>query len=125
MSLEPREHDRIFAAVSHLPHVLAFALVAQLSARPDAGALFAHAASGFRDFTRIAGSSPEMWRDIALANRGAISEALAAYRGMLDDLAAAIDRGDAAVLERVFAQASAARRRWQAGAVAPPAPVDR
>lgn len=124
MTLDAREHDRIFAAVSHLPHVLAFALVAQLAARPDAAALFAHAASGFRDFTRIAGSSPEMWRDIALANRGALSDALAAYRGLLDELAVAIERGDGAALERVFAQASAARRRWQPG-VAAPTPVDR
>lgn len=118
------EHDRIFAAVSHLPHVLAFALVAQLAARPDAADLFAHAASGFRDFTRIAGSSPEMWRDIALANRAALSEALAGYRAMLDRLAQAIADGDGAALERVFAQASAARRRWQP-TLAEPRPVDR
>ncbi|HVJ75104.1 MAG TPA: prephenate dehydrogenase/arogenate dehydrogenase family protein [Casimicrobiaceae bacterium] len=124
IELEPAQHDRIFAAVSHLPHVLAFALVAQLAARPDAADLFAHAASGFRDFTRIAGSSPEMWRDIALANRGALSAALRDYRELLATLAAAIDSGDGAALERVFAQASDARRRWQAGAGAPK-PVDR
>jgi prephenate dehydrogenase len=126
IELDPAEHDRIFAAVSHLPHVLAFALVAQLAARPDAADLFAHAASGFRDFTRIAGSSPEMWRDIALANRSALSEAIANYRAMLDDVAAAIAAGDGAALERVFAQASLARRRWQSStAVAAPKPVDR
>jgi prephenate dehydrogenase len=112
ITLDAVEHDRIFAAVSHLPHVLAFALVAELAARPDAEALFSHAASGFRDFTRIAGSSPEMWRDIALANRRALAEALDDYRGMLDDLARAIASGDGATLERVFAQASLARRRW-------------
>ena len=65
-------HDRIFAAVSHLPHLLAFALVDELAARPDADELFRFAASGFRDFTRIAASSPEMWRDISLANRDAL-----------------------------------------------------
>ena len=124
IALAPAQHDRIFAAVSHLPHVLAFALVAQLAARPDADDLFAHAASGFRDFTRIAGSSPEMWRDIALANRGALAAALADYRALLDTLAAAIDAGDGATLERVFAQASDVRRRWQAGTAAP-RPVDR
>ena len=124
ITLDCAQHDRIFAAVSHLPHVLAFALVAQLAARPDAADLFAHAASGFRDFTRIAGSSPEMWRDIALANRSALSAALADYRALLATLAAAIDAGDGAALERVFAQASEARRRWQAGATSPK-PVDR
>ncbi len=67
--LDPAVHDRIFAAVSHLPHVLAFALVDLLAARPDADEVFRYAASGFRDFTRIAAGSPEMWRDISLANR--------------------------------------------------------
>ena len=124
IELDPARHDRIFAAVSHLPHVLAFALVAELASRPDARDLFAHAASGFRDFTRIAGSSPEMWRDIAIANRAAILEALADYRAMLDRMAAAIASGDGDALERLFAQASEARRRWQAGAAAAK-PVDR
>lgn len=124
IALAPEQHDRIFAAVSHLPHVLAFALVAQLAARPDAADLFAHAASGFRDFTRIAGSSPEMWRDIALANRAALAEALADYRSMLDRMAEAIAAGDGEALERLFARASDARRRWQASAPAAK-PVDR
>ncbi|CAG1000146.1 prephenate dehydrogenase [Burkholderiales bacterium] len=124
IELDPAQHDRIFAAVSHLPHVLAFALVAQLAARPDAADLFAHAASGFRDFTRIAGSSPEMWRDIALANRGALLDALAGYRAMLDRMAAAIAAGDGEALEHLFARASEARRRWQAGVLAQ-RPVDR
>ncbi len=70
----------IFAAVSHLPHLLAFALVDELAARPDAAELFRYAASGFRDFTRIAASSPEMWRDIALANRDALLAEIDAYR---------------------------------------------
>jgi len=122
--LDPAQHDRIFAAVSHLPHVLAFALVAELAARPDAADVFAHAASGFRDFTRIAGSSPEMWRDIALANRAALSDALRDYRTMLDRMAQAIERGDGVALEELFAQASDARRRWQAATTAPK-PVDR
>jgi prephenate dehydrogenase len=122
--LDPAQHDRIFAAVSHLPHVLAFALVAELAARPDAADVFAHAASGFRDFTRIAGSSPEMWRDIALANRSALSDALRDYRTMLDRMAHAIERGDGAALETLFAKASDARRRWQAATTAPK-PVDR
>ncbi len=67
--LDPEEHDRIFAAVSHLPHLLAFALVAMIAKEPDATAKFAYAGAGFRDFTRIAASSPDMWRDVCLANR--------------------------------------------------------
>ncbi len=75
--LDPAQHDRIFAAVSHLPHLLAFAFVDELAARPGRAQMFAQAGSGFRDFTRIAGASPEMWRDIALANRGALQAELA------------------------------------------------
>ena len=70
--LTPEEHDAIFASVSHLPHLLAFALVDDITRKPHAELLFQFAASGFRDFTRIAGSSPEMWRDIALGNRAAL-----------------------------------------------------
>jgi prephenate dehydrogenase len=119
-------HDRIFAAVSHLPHVLAFALVDALAARPEAGELFRHAASGFRDFTRIAASSPEMWRDIALANRDALLAEIGAYRAQLDRIAAMIEAGDGAALEAVFANARVARRAWEAerNAMANPAPAD-
>ena len=69
--LTPQEHDEVFAAVSHLPHLLSFALVHDLSQRDNRDQLLSFAASGFRDFTRIAASSPEMWRDISLANRDA------------------------------------------------------
>src|SRR5205823_5815356 len=82
-TMEPAAHDRIFAAVSHLPHVLAFALVDAFASRDDAQELFRFAASGFRDFSRIAGSSPEMWRDISLANRGALLTELGTYRKQL------------------------------------------
>jgi len=114
IEMEAAVHDRTFAAVSHLPHVLAFALVAELAARPDAERLFTHAASGFRDFTRIAASSPAMWRDIALANREALLVAIDDYASMLRRMRAAIDAGDGDELARLFARASDARRRWQA-----------
>ena len=107
-------HDAIFAAVSHLPHVLAFTLVAELAARPEAATYFDNAAGGFRDFTRIAASSPEMWRDIALANRDAL---LAEIDGYADALAAArqlISAGDADAIAALFEQASHARRAWEA-----------
>jgi prephenate dehydrogenase len=123
--LDPAVHDRIFAAVSHLPHVLAFALVDLLAARPDADDVFRFAASGFRDFTRIAASSPEMWRDIALANRGALSAALDAYRAQIDTVAAMIASADGAALEALFSRAAAARRAWGATYGATPAvPAD-
>jgi prephenate dehydrogenase len=112
--LDPGVHDRIFAAVSHLPHLLAFALVDLLAARPDADDVFRFAASGFRDFTRIAASSPEMWRDISLANRDALGAAIDAYRVKLDALAAMVASADAAGLDAVFARAAAARRAWGA-----------
>ena len=112
--LDPAVHDRIFAAVSHLPHVLAFALVDLLAARPDAAEVFRYAASGFRDFTRIAAGSPEMWRDIALANRDALLGELDAYRAQLDRTRAMLASGDARALESIFAAASAARRAWGA-----------
>ena len=67
-------HDRVFAAVSHLPHLLAFALVDAFAARSDADLLFGFAAGGFRDFTRIATSHPEMWRDISIVNRHALMQ---------------------------------------------------
>ncbi len=107
-------HDRIFAAVSHLPHLLAFALVEALATRPDAEDIFRYAASGFRDFTRIAAGSPEMWRDISLANRDALLAEVTAFRAQLDRIAAMVAAGDAVALEAVFARASAARRAWGA-----------
>ena len=110
--LTAEEHDAVFAAVSHLPHVLAYALVADIAARPDAARLFQYAASGFRDFTRIAGSSPEMWRDIALANRTALLGELDAYMDKLSQIRALLDQGDGAVLEKIFGSAQAARQAW-------------
>ncbi len=110
--MDAAHHDRIFAAVSHLPHLAAFALVDDLAARPEAEEFFRYAASGFRDFTRIAGSNPEMWRDIALANREALLAELSAYMNKLGEIAAALETSDAAALERIFSRASLARRKW-------------
>ncbi|MFP4832036.1 prephenate dehydrogenase [Paraburkholderia sp. BR10879] len=107
------QHDRVFASVSHLPHVLSFALVDQILASPDAQLKFSFAAGGFRDFTRIAASSPEMWRDVCLANRAALLAELDGYTEVLAKLRAAIDAGDGAALETVFARSRAAREAWQ------------
>lgn len=108
--MDAAEHDRIFAGVSHLPHLLAFALVAQIAGDADADRKFALAGAGFRDFTRIAASSPEMWRDICVANRKQLGAQLSRYRDLLAELQAALDSADAASLERVFAAAAQARR---------------
>ena len=110
--MDAARHDRIFAAVSHLPHLAAFALVDDLAGRAEAEDYFRYAASGFRDFTRIAGSSPEMWRDIALANREALLGELSAYMNKLGEIATALDKQDATALEEIFGRASKARRDW-------------
>lgn len=109
--MSPEEHDALFAAVSHLPHVLAFGLVDYIARQPDAERLFAFAASGFRDFTRIAASSPEMWRDICLANRTALLRHLAGYEAELARIRTLIDKGDGAALAELFGHARAARRK--------------
>jgi hypothetical protein len=120
--LDPATHDRIFAAVSHLPHVLAFALVDLLAARPDADEVFRCAASGFRDFTRIAAGSPEMWRDISLANRDALLAEIDAYRGQLDAVAAMVAAADGDALQRVFARVRGATRMGRDARRRPPFP---
>ena len=110
--LSPEEHDTVFASVSHLPHLLAYALVDDIAAKPHAGLLFQFAASGFRDFTRIAGSSPEMWRDITLANQPALLAELDAYLAQLTSLRAMLAARDGAGIEAVYTNAQQARRRW-------------
>jgi prephenate dehydrogenase len=103
------DHDRILAASSHLPQVLAYALMDMLVRRDDHRAVFECAAGGFHDFTRIAASDPAMWRDICLANREALLAVLRQYRKDLGELVAAIERGDAAWLEETFGRAKRAR----------------
>lgn len=112
VELDAELHDRVFAAVSHLPHLAAFALVDELAGRADAETYFRFAASGFRDFTRIAASSPTMWRDIALANRDALLTELDAYQARLANLRDAVAAGDGAALLESFTRASAARGAW-------------
>jgi prephenate dehydrogenase len=110
--LDAGRHDRILAAVSHLPHLLASALVAELAGRQDGAEYLSNAGGGFRDFTRIASGSPEMWRDIALANRDALLTEIAAYRSAIDALALSIEHGDAAALDGMLTRAAQTRREW-------------
>ena len=110
--LTHERHDGVFAAVSHLPHILSFALVHELAERENSEELFGFAASGFRDFTRIAASHPEMWRDICLSNREALLGELDRYFARLEDMRFALGQCDGEALERVFGAARAARRAW-------------
>jgi prephenate dehydrogenase len=110
--MTPRDHDAVLAAVSHLPHLLSYALVHELAARADAAQLFAHAGTGLRDVTRLAASHPEMWRDICVANREALLGELRRYQDTLAQLGALLEQSDGAGLERLFEAARAARRAW-------------
>jgi len=110
MSVE--EHDRIFAAVSHLPHLLSFALVDDIARRPNAEQILNFAAGGFRDFSRIAGSSPEMWRDISLANREALLAEIDAYQAELSLMRKMLADSNGDALENLFKNARTARNSW-------------
>jgi prephenate dehydrogenase len=110
--MDAEEHDAVLAAVSHLPHVLAYALVHDVAKRNNSAQLFSFAAGGFRDFTRIASSHPEMWRDICLANRDRLLQELKLYANELGSIRRLIDKGDGAGLEKLFAAAREARDKW-------------
>ncbi len=113
--MTPEEHDQVFAAVSHLPHLLAYALVSDVGGRPNSAQLFSYAGGGFRDFTRIASSHPEMWRDICVANRDRILDELHSYEKKLQAIGQMLETKDAAALEALFAGARAAREKWLNG----------
>ena len=115
IQMSPEHHDAVFSAVSHLPHVLSYALVDMIASRSDAKELFSFAASGFRDFTRIAGSSPEMWRDICAANGDQLLRDIDAFQRALAVLADHIRSGEMEQVEAVFAAAAAARNAWASG----------
>lgn len=105
-------HDEVLAATSHLPHVLAYTLVDTLARMQEKAEIFRYAAGGFRDFTRIASSDPNMWRDICLANREALVAMLDRYSADLATLRAAIDQGDGEAIAELFARAKTARDRF-------------
>jgi len=109
VEMEPRHHDEVLAATSHLPHVLAYSLVDTLARSDQGEEIFRFAAGGFRDFTRIASSDPVMWRDVCLANRDAILEILAKFSGDLEQLVQAINKGDGDYILKVFSQAKQQR----------------
>lgn len=102
-------HDAVLAATSHLPHMLAYALVDCLARMQESEEIFKYAAGGFADFTRIASSNPEMWHDICLANRDNLIVMLDRFRGRLDEIRAAILRNDGPILLEIFTRAKQAR----------------
>ena len=110
--LQAHEHDEILAAVSHLPHVVAFALMGMLAKRKDARRVLGFSAGGLRDTVRISGSSPEMWRDIFLANRAALLAAVGEYSIEIKNMRLALKAGNGDALQAMFERARDARERW-------------
>jgi prephenate dehydrogenase len=113
IDMDADAHDRVLASVSHLPHLLSSVYMEQVATAADAPTRLALAGSGFRDFTRIAAGSPEMWRDIFLSNRDAMLAELADVRAVLDRAERAIADGDDAALLALLDTAAQARRHWR------------
>ena len=112
IEMDVARHDRILAATSHLPHMLAYTLVDVLGGMRERTEIFRYAAGGLRDFTRIASSDPQMWQDICLANRDSMVEALERFGAGLDRLTDAVRRGDGEHVRSVFARARSIREEY-------------
>ncbi len=112
VEMEVTHHDEVLAATSHLPHMLAYSLVDTLARMDESEEIFQFAAGGFRDFTRIASSDPQMWHDICLANRDALLVMLERFRADLAQLSDAIRAGDSDYLMQTFLRAKRARDRF-------------
>jgi prephenate dehydrogenase len=110
--MSPLRHDTVFSSVSHLPHLLAYALVAQIVQDEDSAIKFGYAGAGFRDFTRIAASSPEMWRDIFTANKEALLKDLRTYQAMLGHMEMLLVTNHVQGLEKLISKAAQARQAW-------------
>jgi prephenate dehydrogenase len=113
ITMTHEEHDGAFAAVSHLPHLLAFAYINGLAAQQQGQRFLSLAGPGFRDFSRIAASDPVMWRDVLLANREQVLEQSQAFRKALDEFEALMKAGDLQAIEQSIAAASKARAGWK------------
>ena len=110
--MEVTHHDEVLAATSHLPHMLAYTLVDVLGRMEERVEIFRYAAGGFRDFTRIASSDPQMWHDICFANRDALVHALEHFRDDLNEAIDAVRRGDSEAIKSLFTRAKALRDRY-------------
>jgi prephenate dehydrogenase len=111
-TMDAEEHDSVLGTVSHFPHLLAYALAQEVASRANSARLFEIAGAGFRDFTRLASSHPEMWRDISMANRDRLLAEIASFEKKLTELRGLLETNDAAALEKIFAQARDARDKW-------------
>lgn len=112
MQMSPEAHDNAFAAVSHLPHLLAFAMMNGISGQSRAKELLSMAGPGFRDFSRIAASDPQVWRDILLSNRKRIMVQSQLFRQALADLERLMEDGNADALTELIELASQTRAHW-------------
>jgi prephenate dehydrogenase len=112
LQMSPEAHDAAFAAVSHFPHLLAFALMNAVTGQPQGQEFLSLAGPGFRDFTRIAASDPKVWRDIFLSNRQQLLLQSQHLQTQLQAFEALMLQGDGAALEALIAQASSARSHW-------------
>ena len=112
-SMSPESHDAAFAAVSHLPHLLAFALMNAITGQPQGKEFLSLAGPGFRDFTRIAASEPNVWRDILLANREELLAQSKVFQRALQAFEQTIGSGNADALEKLISQASNTRAHWR------------
>lgn len=113
--MSPQDHDATYAAVSHFPHLLAFAAMNAIQAQPQAQQFLGLAGPGFRDFTRIAASDPNVWRDILLSNQDEVLAQSRHLRAALDALEATMRANDGDALRSLIQQASTARAGWQLG----------
>ncbi|MDP4075213.1 prephenate dehydrogenase [Acidovorax sp. A1169] len=115
-SMSPESHDAAFAAVSHLPHLLAFAMMNSITGQNDGDDFLSLAGPGFRDFTRIAASDPKVWRDILLANREELLAQSRLFQQTLQNIEQAMQKSDAQALEDMITLASETRAHWRMGA---------
>jgi prephenate dehydrogenase len=113
--MSPQAHDAALAAVSHLPHLVAFAAVDAIAQQPQGRDFLALAGPGFRDYTRIAASDPQVWRDILLANRQEVLAQSRLLRERLDAFEQAMQAGDGAALEDLIRAVRDVRARWKMG----------
>lgn len=113
LQMAPEAHDAAFAAVSHLPHLMAFALINGITAQKQGADFLALAGPGFRDFTRIAASEPKMWRDVLLANRQELLQQSKIFKETLIAMEEMIDSGNGEALEALIDQASRTRANWR------------
>ncbi|MDE2606471.1 MAG: prephenate dehydrogenase/arogenate dehydrogenase family protein [Burkholderiales bacterium] len=113
--MAPESHDAAFAAVSHLPHLLAFALMSGILHQPHGKDFLGLAGPGFKDFTRIAASDPKMWRDVLLANKHELIEQAKIYQRALHYLLQQVEEGQGEKLEALITEASQARAHWRMG----------